>query len=121
MRTTHRLRRVASVGGLLACTALAACEAEKVPGATTELVSGSKGPEMKAVRVAQVTTTLANGEGQKGVANITPGQPTSGRLESADGKTDDGKFVDIWLFEVTQPSEVMIALTSTSFDTYLAL
>jgi len=101
---------------------LAACEAEKVPGAMKELVaSPAKGGESKDVRAAQVTTTLVNGEAQKGVANITPGQPTSGRLEAADGKTDDGKFVDIWLFEVTQPGEVMIALTSNAFDTYLAL
>jgi hypothetical protein len=122
MRTHGRFRRAASVGGLLACMTLAACEAEKVPGATKALiVSSSKSGENLVVRMAQVTTTLANGEAQKGVANITPGQSTSGRLEASDGKTDDGKFVDVWVFEVTQTSDVMIALTSTDFDTYLAL
>jgi hypothetical protein len=73
------------------------------------------------VRVSEVTTTFVNGEAQKGTAAITPGQSTSGTLDANDAKMEDGAFVDVWVFTVTQPSDVVIALSSTAFDTYLTL
>jgi len=104
----------------MACITLAACEADKVPGAPKAMVS-PKGGESKVVRMAEATTTLVNGEAQKGIANITPGQTTTGRLEASDGKMGNGAFVDLWVFQVTQRSDVKIAMASTAFDTYLAL
>jgi hypothetical protein len=121
MRTTDRRRRAAGFGGLLACIALAACEGEKVPGSKSLAGMSAKAGESSFVLAAQATTTLVNGEAQKGIAAIRPGQMTTGRLETTDGKMDNGAFLDAWTFEVTQPSDVMIVMTSGTFDTYLAL
>jgi hypothetical protein len=115
------MRRVASLGGLLACIALAACEGEKVPMEKTLLSTAEKGGASKVVRVAQATTTFVNGEAQKGTGPITPGRATNAALETTDAKMDNGAFVDIWVFQITQPSDVVIVLASNAFDTYLAL
>ena len=123
MRTNNRLWRVASVSGLLACTALAACaEAEKT-GAIKALVSPETAAKVnsKAARAGEAATSMVNGEAQKGIAPITAGQATRGTLSTTDGKMDNGTFTDAWVFEVGQDSEVVIALTSSSFDTYLML
>lgn len=121
MSTSDRRWRVASVGGLLACITLAGCEAEKVPGSKSLAGLSAKTGESSVVRMAQATTTLVNGEAQKGIAAISPGQMTSGALETTDGKMENGSFLDVWTFEVTQPSEVMVAMSSDAFDTYVAL
>ncbi|MEQ1854819.1 MAG: caspase family protein [Longimicrobiales bacterium] len=120
MRTHLYLRRAASAGGLMACMTLAACEADKVPGDVKVVLSAKPGPS-KAVRMAELTTAVVNGEAAKGIAAISPGQPTTGRLESTDGKLDNGAFADVWTFDVTQQSDVMIAMSSGEFDTYLTL
>jgi hypothetical protein len=101
---------------------LAACEAEKVPGATKALVANpAKGGESKDARIAEATTALVNGEAAKGVARLTPGQPAIGQLSTSDGRMDNGAYVDVWEFDITQQSEVVVAMTSNAFDTYLAV
>ncbi len=91
-----------------------------MPGATKVVLSAKPG-ESKVVRMAEFTTAVVNGEASKGIAAITPGQSTAGRLESSDSKLDNGAFADVWTFDVTQQSDVMIVMGSTAFDTYLAL
>ena len=124
MRITKPLWRVASVGGLLACTVLTACaEAEKT-GETKALVSAAtaaKVADSKAARSGEAATSMVNGEAQKGTARITAGQATTGNLATADAKMDNGAFFDAWVFDVGQDSEVILAMTSSAFDTYLAL
>ncbi|MGE0158002.1 MAG: caspase family protein [Gemmatimonadales bacterium] len=124
MSSSGRLRRA---GGLiaLAAFALGACaEAEKTGEVTKSLAPAGgamKSGVSMAARSAQSGTTMVNGEAQKGVARITPGQTQRGSLASSDGKLDNGAFVDVWVFEVTGPSDVIVALSSDAFDTYLAL
>ncbi len=122
MRTNDRLWRLASVGGLIACTTLAACaEAEKTgePKALVSAAAAAKAGESKAARSGEATTSMVNGEAAKGTAPITTGQPTAGSLATTDGKLDNGTFFDAWTFEVAQDSEVIIAMSSSTFDTYL--
>ena len=82
---------------LLACAALAACsgEPEKTgePIAIVAMATAQKAGPSKAARAGEAATALVNGEGQKGVDRITPGQPRTGTLATSDGKMDNGAFV----------------------------
>jgi hypothetical protein len=112
---------VVMLGGL----ALGACGGEVDKTGVTKALTVSGAPAKSvvsmAVRSAETGTTMVNGEGQKGVAQIASGQTANGSLASSDGKLDSGKFADIWVFEVTSPSNVVLALLSDAFDTHLTL
>lgn len=125
MKTWKRRWHGAGMGGLLACTALSACaEAEKVATATKALVpaaAATKSAVNTAVRTAETATAMVNGEAQKGTAPISSGQPVQGSLATSDGKLDDGSFFDAWVFNMPSDGDVLVALASDDFDTYVSL
>jgi hypothetical protein len=84
-------------------------EALRKDGRNTALVAG------------RLATAMVNGEAQKGTSTIGPGQRLQGRLESTDGRMDDGGYFDAWVFIVDGTSDVAISIESPDFDTYLTL
>jgi hypothetical protein len=125
MRSGSGLWRRSRAIGLIACIAVTGCgEAEKSATSMKSLTPAgavSKAAVDLAVRSGETNTAMVNGEAQKGVAQITPGTPTTGSLTSSDGKLDDGSYFDAWMFDVPSGGEVLVALTSDDFDTYLSL
>jgi hypothetical protein len=56
-----------------------------------------------------------------GLSRIEVGRPVQGRLSSSDPLFSDGTFYDAWIFETPGVQDVLIEMSSESFDAYLGL
>ena len=116
--------RISTLSCLALAAGVAACgetvkPAEDRGAALTEAL-GKDGPSVALV-AGRLATAMVNGEARKGTSTIGPGQRLQGRLETTDGRMDDGGWFDAWVFIVDGASDVAISLESADFDTYLTL
>lgn len=70
-------------------------------------------------RVALALSEPPAGAGR--IEQIAPGQHVSGRLEPGDRPRGGGGYEDLWEFSGRSGQDVMIAMHSTDFDSYLEL
>ena len=105
--------------------ALSACGSpEKDPEAKAAVLGAQRstkaGPS-GVMMASQAATAMMNGEAEKGVSSIGPGQAVRGELGGGDGTLEDGSFFDAWVFVIGEDSDFALTLTSDAFDTYLLL
>ena len=60
-------------------------------------------------------------QGNRDVETLTVGGPARGSLASGDQQLETGEYQDIYVFDGSAGQNVTIELTSTDFDTYVAL
>jgi hypothetical protein len=108
----------------VATVLLVACSGDaKDPGAVRLFVSEATAAKARtaAVDLSASQTAMVNGEGAKSLAVLAVGRPTTGALTASDPMLDNGKYFDLWEFQLSQESDVTLSLTSGAFDTYLVL
>ncbi len=118
-------RSVVAWSAAILTVGIAGCgDAEKSPDAKASVLAASaasKGGPSDIVMISQLTTAMLNGEAEKGTSSIGPGQSVQGELGAGDGTLEDGSYFDSWLFVIGEDSDFSLTMTSSSFDTYLAL
>ena len=67
------------------------------------------------------TGTDSDSQEQRDTIVMAYGQSQSGNLQSGDATTDDGSYADYYAFEGRKGDNVIIELTSSDLDPYLAL
>jgi hypothetical protein len=108
---------------MMALTAVACGDQAKGPTSKAgqfESRSSKAGPD-EVMMAAALGSALADDNMTKTIASIEPGQTVAGLLNSGDNQLDDGSFYDAWLFELSSPAEIQIAMSSTEVDSYLSL
>jgi len=121
-RAVSHTRRLALAASVVLIGSAAACggAAEKE---VTSKGAGTDDPVAKdvssAVKSAAARTFPLVFEGAP--ERITVGETASGTLDGTDLRMGDGSFVDLWLLQIDAPTEVVIELTSSAFDTYLGI
>lgn len=71
-----------------------------------------------------VSVSQASGGGQAGARDsigLGLGESTSGYLDTADTRTDDGKYQDVYSFDGSAGQALAVDLSSSDFDTYLTV
>jgi len=87
----------------------------------TSYSEGETGPYELQVQFGGGTQSVATSSRQRDVSSLATGQTITGRLEQGDGQLDDGEYRDIYVFDGQAGQSVSIDMTSSEFDTYLAL
>jgi hypothetical protein len=79
-----------------------------------------EGPSAKAMSGGGYTVLMA-GEQTKSVSEYSIGQTAQGSLSEGDDQMEPGQYVDLFVIDVSSPTDVDLTLESSDFDAYLLL